>query len=261
MRLFFGAEVSAPWPKELPHGKIVQEEGRHMTLAFLGDVSLPGLLRDLQTFPTLPFPIGIIAKSDKILFLPEETPRVVAWHVKFLEKMEEWNHFYAAFTAWLQQKNYRVEKRPFMAHVTVARFPFVKEEWEKVFSEIPVVIKAIHLYESCGNLTYESRWSLPLILPYEEIEHTADIAFIIRGMSIQELSLHAQAALASKFPSLTRYFSDKTCTNLDDVVIVLNEVIAAADKAEGCPFKAVSFHGNVTMDEKGLLSWEMIIDV
>ncbi len=39
-RLFFGAEVSAPWPKELPQGRVLEEKARHLTLAFLGETRL-----------------------------------------------------------------------------------------------------------------------------------------------------------------------------------------------------------------------------
>ena len=38
-RLFFAAELTAAWPEHLPSGRILEEENRHMTLAFLGSTS------------------------------------------------------------------------------------------------------------------------------------------------------------------------------------------------------------------------------
>ena len=35
-RLFFGFEVKAPWPQGLPKGRILKEDQRHITIAFLG---------------------------------------------------------------------------------------------------------------------------------------------------------------------------------------------------------------------------------
>lgn len=97
--------------------------------------------------------------------------------------------------------------------------------------------------------------------PFEEIEHTADIAFIVRGQSMQEIGAHAQQALCEKFPELTVYkqpFSDNI--TLDDIIIGLNEMITRADIAEGCGLKAISFHGDVHRENE-ILTWEMILDV
>ena len=47
----------------------------------------------------------------------------------------------------------------------------------------------------------------------------------------------------------------------DEIIIQLNEKISLWDAESGCPFKAVSFSGEITKKENGLLHWEMIIDV
>ena len=58
----------------------------------------------------------------------------------------------------------------------------IKQEWLDHFTPLPFFVKAIHLYQSLGNLQYQSLWESPLLSPFEELEHTADIAFLIRGM-------------------------------------------------------------------------------
>ncbi len=155
-----------------------------------------------------------------------------------------------------------VDERALHPHITIARAPFDRNAWEESFSPFPFFIKAIHLYQSLGNLTYESLWSLPLLTPFEEFEHTADIAFLIQGEEMQELHLNAQLALAWKFPPMLPYlFKPAFKNSLNEVIIDLNERVSEADMRIGTPFKAVSFHGEVKKNAQNILQWEMIVDV
>lgn len=261
-RLFFGAEVSAPWPKEFPKGRVLDEGARHLTLAFLGEVDFSSLKQHLSTLPTPEFRVGPIGKCDKLLFLPQKHPRVVAGDVLFLSKEDLFDSFQKKLTLWLEEHKLPVDNRPFHPHITIARAPFDLNAWEKAFSPFPFFIKALHLYESMGNLTYESRWSIPPLTPFEEFEHTADIAFLIQGESMQDLHRNAELSLAWKFPPMLPYlFKPPFKNSLEEIIIDLNERVAEADMLIGTPFKAVSFHGEVKKNVQGILQWEMIVDV
>lgn len=261
-RLFLGAEIMASWPHELPKGRIINEHTRHITLAFLGNTSWPELEKILPFLPKPPFSIGLVGKADKYIFLPEKTPRVVAAHVEWLTEKNSLSHFQMDLTDWLGAHEYKTDKRDFLPHITLARAPLDLEKWKETFFPFPLFVKALHCYESLGNLTYHSLWTYPLLPPFEELDHTADIAFHIKGKDLEQLHLHALVALAFKFPPLLSFFStDVALNSLDDIIIDLNSVVAKADMAIGSPFKAISFHGNITQDENQCLQWEMIVDV
>jgi 2'-5' RNA ligase len=252
-RLFIGAEVDAPWPEAYPRGRLVEASARHVTLAFLGDTALS----EVREMPRPPFRIGPTGIADRLLFLPERHPRVAAYHVVWSPPLDV---YYTELRRWLTASGHPVDDRELLSHVTVAREPFDPEEWKRVFAPLPCVIRAIHLYESVGGLTYRPLRSLPLLLPFEEVAHTADLAFLIRGASPEELHRHAEIALAFSFPPLISYMEEAKGSTLDLAIIALNEWIARADGRVGCPFKAVSFHGEAE-ERQGLLHWEMIVDV
>ncbi len=237
MRLFFGMEVIAPWPEEFPNGRTLLEADRHLTLAFLGDTNMP----DLQTFPNPPFSIGLAGFFDRPIFLAH----VVAWNIRWLE--DRLLPYQKALSDWLNIP------REFLSHVTMARQPYDRRAWKESFTPLPLYVKNIRLYESLGFSKYKILWEHPLLAPFDEMEHTADIAFRVRG----NLFLHAQLALAFHFPSMIRYFEKREIENLEEIVTVLNAMIARADSEIGCPFKAVSFHGMQNQDRE----WEMIVDV
>ncbi len=256
MRLFFGFSVSAPWPHKYPEGRLLPEEDRHITLAFLGDVEKP----PLETIPLPPFSLGPAALCDHPLFLPEKTPRVVANHIHWLEKQDEIASYRKQLLFWLNSHGYAIDTRPFLPHLSIARAPFTQSQWEDAFEKIPAIITGVHLYESAGNLHYPTIWSHPLTPLFEEFEHTADIAFTIRATSFEELYLHAVIALSFKFPPILDVFEEKEHPNLDTIVQALNHIIYHCDKTIGCPFKAVSHHGKL-QKTNNLLQWEMIVDV
>jgi 2'-5' RNA ligase len=260
-RLFFALNVEAPWPENLPSGRILSEKERHITLAFLGNVAFQPLENLLNHFPLPPFQIALAGKCDRLLFLPEAAPRVVATHVSWF-KSHSLDAYYNTIIDWLSKSHYELHEKSFLPHVTIARAPFEQKEWKKMTLPFPIIAKGIHLYETIASLTYHSLWNISFELPFEEIEHTADIAFIIRGVDIYQIYLHAQIALAFKFPPLLNYMTETSKTlNLDQVIIELNALISRIDSDIGCPFKAISFHGEISLERSALLHWEMIVDV
>lgn len=260
-RLFFALELEAAWPHPLPEGRLLKEEERHVTLAFLGNQSFSQLQKALMDFPLKgPVP-GLAGICTKLLFLPKRFPHVVAGHVEWIDPIALQN-IYQETSSWLARHNYPLDPREYHPHVTIARKPFRIRSWKDAFSPFPLIAKAINLYESVGNLQYQPVWRFPLIPPLEEIEHTADIGFKVRGKDIHQLFQHAQIALSFKFPELLRFMSEgQQLENLDDLIIQLNGIVSRADSEVGCPFKAISFHGNIKQDEGNGLIWEMIVDV
>lgn len=255
-RIFFGFEIEAPWPIDYPKGHVLEEKERHFTLVFLGNVDPAAIMQNLNSIPLPVFKIAPAGYFDKVLLLPAGHPRVVAWHAKWFLEGLEIDQYQKRLLDWLEDLNYKVDRRPLLSHVTVARAPFEEEEWLKAFSPLPCMIKALHLYESIGNLHYSSLWQFPFTPPFEEIEHTADVAFIIYGSNFQQLYLNAAIALSFKFPPLLDFLTEKMLHDLNEVVRELNQLISITDQKIGCPFKAVSYHGEFKNQK-----WQMIVDV
>jgi 2'-5' RNA ligase len=260
-RLFFAFEVHAPWPTEYPKARLLDPSSRHLTCAFLGNVDDTLLQQMLPTIPPFPFQVGLVGVFDKCLFLHNKRrPNVVAWHAVWEKQqlIEEWQQ---QIVHWLKEGGYAIDEKPFLSHVTIGRSPLDMPAWEDAFSPIPVMLGDLCLLESVGNLTYNPIWRYPLQPPYIELSHTADIAFLIQAEAPEEIFLHAQNALASKAPSLLRYIKKKEpIITVDENVIALNRLVTQADSEEGCPLKAVSFHGEI-QKQNGLYQWEMIVDV
>ncbi len=258
-RLFFGFEVISPWPETMPPGRVLLETDRHLTVAFLGNTNLTHLTELLGSLPPLPFKIGLAGIFDKPVFLPKGTPHVAAWHIHWIEAEEIFRQAQKALVFWLKVKGFHPREGEFLPHVTIARSPFSIHEWKESFEKRPLFIRNLHLCESLGSSRYQIRWSYPVLPPFEEKEHTADIAFTVRGSSMRDLHLHAQLALSFHFPPLVDYFTFQEVGSLDEIVQSLNAVIGKADQELGSPFKAVSYHGQVAKAET--LEWEMIVDV
>jgi RNA 2',3'-cyclic 3'-phosphodiesterase len=177
-RLFFGAETIAPWPKELPRGRLVEESSRHLTLAFLGTISFKSLEPHLFTIPQAPFDIGIVGISDQLLALPNRHARVIACHVKWLEHEETLRSFHRALIQWLLKANYTVQDRELLSHITIARAPFDRDEWMQLQLCLPFVLKGFHLYESVGNLSY-----VPLLSSHLFSISNVDALFFFRSFA------------------------------------------------------------------------------
>lgn len=260
-RLFFGAHVEAPWPASYPNGRLVPENGRHLTLGFLGWASYRSLKHHMARMPKIPFALGPAGVFDRCLFLPRRgPPRVVAYHVGWVGD-DVLGAYQRRVSEWLERCGYRVEKRPFLPHVTVARSPFVSKDWERVFHMCPVRVVEICLYESRPKLEYVPLWQAPLTPAFEEIEHTADRAFCVRGYDFKQILDHAQLALSSVYPPLLAYRQAGEPKHLDGIVETLNDVIGRTDAAIGSRVKAVSYAGEMRRVQDQWLEWEMICDV
>lgn len=264
-RVFFGFEAQAPWPEKFPVGRLLDPLQRHMTVAFLGNIHYHDLEQIFDSLPKPDFTLGFAGYFDECLLLPPRHPHVVAWHVRFAEQtVQTLNAFYEQFTAALKSAQLLPERedRPWLPHVTLCRSPFDPHHWKKQFTPLPVIFTRFNLYESIGELKYPTLWSQELLPSFEEISHTADIAFAIRGRNVNEIYQHALTALAFKHPPLVKYLAlEGPVETLDDVIIKLNEVVALSDEESGCSFKAVSYHGELIQDQNGIYTWEMIVDV
>jgi 2'-5' RNA ligase len=263
-RLFFALDVKAPWPEVLPIGRIIEEQYRHLTLAFLGGLESHGLIEQLKTLPPPGFKVGIVGKFEQPLFLPPRRAHVVAWKIEWLQSAQLLLQFQNDLLDWLEKNNLPADRRhDFLPHVTVARSPFNIKPWRKSFETLPLFVSSLHLFESLGNSKYVSLWQWPIQPPFEEMDHTADLAFRVYGMNLQELFVHAQIALCFSFPPLLNFLNNEqiALTSVEEVITHLNKVVCLADQKIGCPFKAVSYHGKATEDENQILQWEMIIDV
>ncbi len=255
--LFFAIETICPWPDLFPKGRILSERDRHMTLAFLGQVDPVSLLSRLHDFPDPGFRVGLAGCFDAPLFLPEKHPRTAGWHVRLFEGGEMFVQFQRKLASWLC-----LPEKDFLPHVTLARDPKDLSEWRQTFSLRPLYLQHIHLYKSLGSSRYESLWQYPILPPFEEKEHTADIAFTVRGEDWKSLHLHASLALAFQFPPLLPFFdAERNPHEFDELIEGLNCLIARADAECGAPFKAVSYHGDVSVRRDGIWEWEMIVDV
>lgn len=253
-RLFFAVEIHAPWTSFSTQGRILAEKNRHLTLAFLGHVEKEPVV---ENFPKPSFKVGFVGQFDHLLFLPKKEPRVVSYHLDWLTDPTALIDFQKTLLDWLKLD----EKRDFLPHVTVARHPQNLKQWQEEFTPLPFLTSHIHLFESHPGSQYTSVWHYPIAPPFEEIEHTADIAYLIQATCLKNLFDHAKTALCFSFPSLLSFLTPaRSYASIPDIVKHLNEIISKADGEIGCPFKAVSYSGKL-QTHQDLLQWEMIIDV
>lgn len=261
-RIFVAFEIFAPWLEKEAKGRYINKDLRHVTLAFLGNVTKEKLDNIISKLPAPSFKIGAVGIFDKILFLPKLHSRVVSFNITWLIFEKEILEYRKDLLSFFKKLDISIEDKPFLSHVTVARKPFDKKSWKKDFIKLPFIIKKIILYESLKNSNYKSLFFHDLILPFEELEHTADIAFKINGCSYYHLFINGFIALCFKSLKFIDYFPKEkfSIKDIDDVIIKLNDLIGEMDSEVGSMFKAVSFQSNV-VDKKKYLEWEMIVDV
>jgi len=258
-RIFFAFGVEAPWQEKEPPGRSIEKKLRHITLVFLGSLENEKIESILKK-PS--FKIGPVGIFDKILFLPPLSKRVAALHANFLSDLENIKDFRKELIIFLKEHSIFIEdKKKFLAHATLCRKPFLKRKWKANFEKLPFFIKDFSLLESLGLSKYKKIWEFKFIKPFEELEHTADIAFNIKGENFKKLYENAFIALCFKSKEMINYFLEvENINNIDDVIINLNSIIEKMDSDIGSPFKAVSFKADIKK-EKDLLTWEMIVDV
>jgi len=261
-RVFVAAKVQAPWP-EMPKGKAIKEENRHITICFLGEL-LKENKEEYLDFPKPGFLLSPVGRFTKCVGMPKRHPRLIAFEGDFLNEQNHLENYQKEIFKWanslkIELKN---EYRPFYPHTTMIRRDFDEKKWQDAFVPTPFYISNIHLYESLGNSNYKILKSYPLKSAFEEMQHTADIAYIIRGKDFDEIYINAAVALAFQFPLICVYVEKgRSCSSLLEVIAALNEHVSHADIEWGCNFKAVSFHDKIKKTEDGYYEWEMIIDV
>jgi SHS2 domain-containing protein len=183
--------------------------------------------------------------------------------VNFFEKNKIVENFQKELFEFFQKKHFPLKQdNKYLPHVTICRNHFDQKIWEKSFRLLPLYIKSFNLYESLGHSEYNTLWKKDFIRPFEEIKHTADIAFIVKGKTYQDLLYNSFIALSFKSLDFLLYHEVlERVDSIDDVIINLNNVITKAE-IDGIhiPFKAVSFHSHIEKKDNILL-WEMIVDV
>ncbi|NGX34607.1 MAG: RNA 2',3'-cyclic phosphodiesterase [Candidatus Anoxychlamydiales bacterium] len=263
-RVFFGFEVFSNWLQTPDEKKVISENNRHITLLFLGENKILDIEFFLNNIPLLDLKTAPVGFFDEILFLPKNHPRLIAYKANFMDKEKRIQKFQKNIFDFFKNKNFEIKqnKDNFLPHITVCRNEFNIDEWKKSFEPFAFYVKSFNLFESLGNSEYKNLWKKEFIKPFEEIPHTADIAFEIKGETFLDLLHSAFIALSFKENKFLKYYKElKNVISIDDVIINLNELVTKAE-IDGIhmPFKAISFHSDIKREDN-ILSWEMIVDV
>lgn len=220
-KIFFGFDVALPTSTD-----------RHLTLAYLGLVDSAALFENLSRFPKPPFCVSPTGTLD-------EPFHKKAWHATLNKDLAPYREQVLEF---LLTFGYAPDLRPFIPHITAPE------------GGTSFALGSLHLFEGKNSL-----WRLPLKAGFEPVEHSADLAFLVRGETLQELYGNAQRALAFEFPEILPYYDIGEAGSPDAIVEALNRAVTRLDSEKGAPLKAVSYHGKIEKSE--YLEWEMIVDV
>ena len=245
-RLFFGFEVHAPWPDNLPDSRSLKAKHRHLTLVFLGNTSYKKIRSLIPQLPKPSFRVGAFGICDSSLFLPHRDPKVVTWHVEpFGEDVLA--SYQKELSEFLEGEGYPIDKRKFLKHITLGRSPFKKSEWKKHFRPLPVYFHHLHLYESSQGLVYEPIWSHDLLPPFEKVKSGSQVIFKLYGETLQKMICSAQIALCFEHPELTPYLNaDFELSHLEEGEKMLNQMLENGSKEVNISFKKVRFEGEMT---------------
>ncbi|NGX52137.1 MAG: RNA 2',3'-cyclic phosphodiesterase [Candidatus Anoxychlamydiales bacterium] len=263
-RVFFGFKIFTHWLKTPEEKKIIQEKNRHITLLFLGDQNYLDIAQYLKELSLFDFKISPSGFFEKVLFLPKKNPRLVAYQANFMDKNKKIQELQKDLFDFFKNKKFDLKQNRdnFLPHVTVCRNEFKIDKWENSFEPFAFYVKSFNLFESFGSSEYKTLWKNEFLKPFDEIEHTADIAFNIRGEDFSDLLYNAFIALSFKETKFLSYYKElKNVSSIDDVIINLNDLVTKAE-IDGIhmPFKAISFHSDIKREDN-ILSWEMIVDV
>lgn len=261
-RVFFAFEVHAPWPISLPQGRVLNLSGRHLTIAFLGDVEYSSLEKILKSFPPPKIRTGLTGKFDRCLFLPPQRPNVVSWHVKWFDQHLDLGLYQKELADWLSKNDFHVKlhNEGFLPHVTLSRRPFHFREWREAFEVLPLYIKDIHLYESKSGLNYTPLWSYPLLAPFEVEQGAKGKTITVRGESLTSLLNHCITGIAFSHPGLlAKYPESIAIQDVSELLPIVEDLLIRAGKKD----PTLPLNCNTVEEPKfedHLFTWKVILN-
>ena len=156
--------------KVTPEGRAINEEYRHLTIAFLGNVNWELFEPALDAVPVPGLKVGLTGMFDQLLFLPPGRANVCALHAEWTNAVFDFDAYQQTLAKWLEEQGISIHlhKNGFLPHVTICRRPFSKKEWEDAFSPVPFYLSNFHLYESHPGLIYRPVWTFPILPPFDQ---------------------------------------------------------------------------------------------
>jgi len=169
-------------------GRKIKSDSRHATCVFLGNIAASSLedyiRRGLLKIPER----GLTGIIDNMLFLPSKKKPRVAAATGLLSNRNNATEIVESLKQQMISIGYRVEKRPWLFHITLARAPFKVHGWSKIEPIEIFTVDSLNLYESLPNLTYRPLYTQKLSLPWEYGEEdSGGVKFNIRGMCYREI--------------------------------------------------------------------------
>jgi 2'-5' RNA ligase len=192
--LFLAFEIKGQWPASFPKARLIPDAYRHLTLAFIGPYDNSSVMNVVPTIPRFKDTISPSGRLDNLIFLPPGIERIAVLIPQFFDMPAVMN-YQKEVSGDLLRKLGLQEKRSFLPHVSIARAPFDHKEWKEISWNIPFYVSSLSLYQTVASLRYDILWKQPYTPPFDEIDHTADLAYTIRGRNLSELFSHALLCL------------------------------------------------------------------